>query len=312
MNKLSEMHAFVAVVDAGSITEAARRLGTTKSVISQRVQLLEQRLGAVLLQRGRGAAPTEAGQVFHEYCVRILAEVGEAEDAVLAANTSLRGSLRLAAPMAFSMQYLGPMLSAFSLRYPELRLDVESDDRYVNLHDGNFDVAIRMGQLPDSSLVARPIAPNLHLICASPGYLAAHGTPAHPTDLRHHEGLLYSNREPHGMWQLPVQGELQSFRIRGRLRTDSGHHLLAAACGGLGLAILPAFLAAQAIAAGELCIVLPGYQPSGGQISAVYRRSHRASPKIHALADFLAAQIGQPPIWELAIADHLASAGLGS
>ncbi|MCY1299546.1 LysR substrate binding domain protein [compost metagenome] len=114
------------------------------------------------------------------------------------------------------------------------------------------------------------------------------------------------------MWQLPVQGELQSFRIRGRLRTDSGHHLLAAACGGLGLAILPAFLAAQAIAAGELCIVLPGYQPSGGQISAVYRRSHPASPKIHALADFLAAQIGQPPVWELAIANHLASAGLGS
>ena len=305
MNKFSEMHLFVTVVDAGSMSEAARRVGKTKSVVSLRLQQLEKRLGTSLLERGRYLRVTDAGKIFYAHCVRILDDVSEAEDAVVAGEASMRGHLRIAAPMAFGIRYAAPMLAVFAAKHPELRLDIASDDRYVNLHDENYDLAIRLGTLPDSSLLAKPIAINRHLICASPAYLLARGVPQHPAELHDHDGLLYVNREPQGMWQLPVDGELLSFRIRSRMRTDSGHQLLAAAKAGLGLAILPTFLAAESIAAGDLVIVLKPFSPSGGSVSAVYRQSHRASPKVHALVESLIEQIGQPPVWDRIIADHL-------
>lgn len=302
LNKLSEMHCFVAVVDTGSISEAARRMGTAKSVVSQRLQQLEKRLGSTLLERGRQVRLTEPGQVFYGHCVRILADVEDAEDAVLAFQSSLRGNLRLSAPMAFSIRYLTPILAAFAVRYPQLRLDVEFDDRYVNLHEENFDAAIRIGQLPDSSLVAKTIAANRHVICASPAYLEAHGTPQAPAELANHFGLLYVHREPHGMWTLPVDDVLGSFRVRCRMRTNNGHQLMEAAKAGMGLAILPAFLATEAIVTGELMEVLPEFAPRGGTISMVYRQSHRGSAKLEALANFLSEQIGSPPVWEQLLA----------
>ncbi|NHZ96320.1 LysR family transcriptional regulator [Massilia sp. CCM 8734] len=309
MNKFVEMQLFVTVVDAGSMTEAARRLGTPKSVVSERLQQLERRLGIALLVRGRKMGITDPGQIFYAHCVRILAQVCEAEDAVLDAQASMRGQLRVAAPMAASVRYLGPMLAAFAARYPDLRMELDLSDRYVNMHDENYDVAIRMGNLQDSTLVARPITINRHLVCASPAYLAARGMPLHPDQLGEHDGLLYGNREPQGTWQLQVNGKVESFRIRNRLCTDSGHQLLEAAKAGLGLAILPTFLAADAIAANELRIVMPAFSPSGGVVSAIYRQSHRASPKIRTLVNFLAEQIGDPPVWEQQIRAELDAIG---
>lgn len=307
MNKLSEMHFFVAVVDTGSISEAARRLGTAKSMVSQRIQQLEKRLGSILLERGRQARLTEPGQVFYRHCVRILADVEDAEDAVQAFASTLRGSLRLAAPMAFSIRYLTPILSSFAVRYPELRLDVEFDDRYVNLQEEHFDAAIRIGELPDSSLIAKTIACNRHVICASPAYLAARGTPRTPEELAGHDALLYVNREPHGMWTLPVGEQLESFRVRCRMRTNNGYQLMEAAKAGMGLAILPTFLAVDALLAGELQVVLEPHAPRGGHICAVYRQSHRASPRLEALVGFLSEQIGSPPVWEQQLAAHTQS-----
>ncbi|OLF54278.1 LysR family transcriptional regulator [Pseudomonas chlororaphis] len=307
MNKLSEMHFFVAVVDTGSISEAARLLGTTKSMVSQRIQQLEKRLGSLLFERGRQLRLTEPGQVFYHYCVRILADVEDAEDAVQAFTSSLRGSLRLSAPMAFSIRYLTPILAAFAVRYPDLRLDIEFDDRYVNLQEENFDAAIRLGALPDSSLIAKTIAVNRHVICASPAYLATHGTPQTVQNLAGHHALLYVHREPNGMWRLPVGEGLESFRVERRLRTNNAYQLLEGAKAGMGLAILPTFLAADAILAGELKVVLEPHAPPGGNISAVYRQSHRASPKLQALIGFLSEQIGSPPVWEQKLAAHAQS-----
>ncbi len=304
LNKLCEMHSFVTVVDTGSISEAARRLGIAKSMVSQRLQQLERRLGSILLERGRRARLTETGDVFYRYCVRILADVDDAEGAVLSSQSSLRGSLRLAAPMAFSIRYLTPILSAFAVRYPDLQLDVEFDDRHVNLHEERYDAAIRIGELPDSSLVAKTITPNRHIICASSDYLATHGIPQTPQELSRHFAMLYVNREPHGMWMLPVNNTLESFRVRCRMRTNNAHQLMEAAKAGMGLAILPTFLAAQAIVAGELQEVLATYAPRAGNISMVYRRSLRASPKLLALAGFLCEQIGNPPAWEQMLAAH--------
>ena len=309
MNKLSEMHAFVAVVDSGSISEAARRLGTAKSMVSQRIQQLEKRLGCILLERGRQTRLTEAGEDFYRHCTAILADIENAENAVLTSQSSVRGNLRIAAPMAFGMRYLTPILASFAKQYPELYLDVEFDDRRVNLHEEGFDAAVRIGELPDSSLVAKIITPNRHIICASPDYLDAHGTPRTPQDLAQHFGMLYVNREPHGMWTLPVNDTLESFRVRCRMRTNCGHQLMDAAKAGLGLAILPTFLAAQAIVDGELIEVLEPYAPRGGNISVVYRQSQRASPKLRALSGFLSERIGNPPIWDQMLTDHMRPQG---
>ncbi|QOY69151.1 LysR family transcriptional regulator [Pseudomonas sp. OST1909] len=305
MNKLAEMQCFVVTVDTGSISEAARRLGTAKSVVSQRIRQLEKRLGIIFFDRGRQVSPTEAGKVFYQHCVRILADVEHAEEAILAFTSELSGNLRLSAPMAFSSRYLTQILSSFALRYPSLRLDIEYDDRYVNLQEENFDAAIRIGELPDSSLVARSIAGNRHLICASPGYIATHGAPQTPEELAEHHALLYVHREPHGMWALPVGNLTESFRVRSRMRTNNGFQLLEGAKAGMGLAILPTFLAVDAIVAGELQIVLTSYEPRGGNISLVYRQSQRTSPKMEALSNFLIEQIGSPPIWEQQLTAYL-------
>lgn len=298
------MHAFVTVADSGSISEAARRLGTAKSIVSKRIQQLEKRLGSVLLERGRQTRMTDSGEIFYRYCIRVLAEVEDAENAVLMSQSSVRGRLRVAVPMAFGQRYLTPMLASFAKQYPELDLDLEFDDRRVNLHENGFDAAIRIGELPDSSLVAKTITPNRHIICASPDYLSAHGTPQTPQDLAQHFAMLYMNREPHGMWTLPVNNSLASFRVRCRMRTNCGNQLMEAAKAGLGLAILPTFLAAEAIVGGELKEVLKPYAPRGGNISVVYRQSYRTLPKLQALSNFLGEQIGNPPIWEQMLATH--------
>lgn len=309
MNKLSEMHSFVAVVDAGSISEAARRMGTAKSVVSQRIQNLEKRLGGSLLERGRHTRLTESGGIFYRHCIGILADVEAAESAVLISQATVRGSLRVAAPMAFGTRYLSPILSSFAKHYPELELDVEFDDRRVNLQEEGFDVAVRIGELPDSSLVAKAITPNRHVICASPDYLSVHGTPLTPQELTNHFAMLYVNREPNGMWSLPVNNALSSFRVRCRMRTNCGHQLMEAAKAGLGLAILPTFLAAQPIVDGELIEVLEPYAPRGGNISVVYRQSQKNSSKLLALSSFLGEKIGNPPIWDQILDAHLRSSG---
>lgn len=304
MNKFSDMSTFVAVVESGSFSEAARRLGTTKSIVSQRVQQLEKRLGCMLLKRGRPLQLTEPGQSYFDHSRPLLQELERIESDVQEAGASLHGTLRLVVPTTFVTRQLAPLLVRFAAKYPDLCVDVEAEDRLSNLHDGHFDLAIRIGKLTDSNLVARTLTANHHLICASPAYLARRGVPAHPADLLQHDGLIYLNREPNGMWSLPLDGTQQSFRIRVRMRTDSGHQLLAGALAGLGLAILPTFLAAEALAAGDLVPVLPDHPPPGGQISALYRKTIRTSPKIQALVQFLANEIGQPASWDAALVER--------
>ncbi|KUY99854.1 MULTISPECIES: LysR family transcriptional regulator [unclassified Burkholderia] len=304
MNKFSDMSTFVAVVEAGSFSEAARRLGTTKSIVSQRIQQLEKRLGCALLKRGRQLQLTEPGHGFFEQSRQLLKDLERIEEAVQEAGASLHGTLRLVVPAAFVTHRLAPLLARFAAKYPALCVDIEAEDRLSNLQDGHFDVAIRIGKLADSNLVARTLTANHHLICASPAYLARRGVPAHPGDLLEHDGLIYLNREPNGMWSLPLDGARQSFRIRIRMRTDSGHQLLAGALAGLGLAILPTFLAADALIAGELVPVLSDYTPAGGQISALYRKTIRTPPKVQALIQFLTDEIGQPASWDAALIEH--------
>ena len=168
MNQFQEMATYIAVVEAANISAAARRLGTTKSVVSKRIQQLETRLGVVLFERGKTLGLTDAGHLFYQRAVLILSEVSDAEESVRTLHGQLQGPLRLTAPMAFSIRYLAPLLSAFMEQYPNLNLDVEYSDRLANLNQENFDVAIRIGALADSDLIAQRICVNRHLICASP------------------------------------------------------------------------------------------------------------------------------------------------
>jgi transposase-like protein len=168
MNQFQEMATYIAVVEAANISAAARRLGTTKSVVSRRIQQLETRLGTVLFERGKTLGLTDAGHLFYQRAVLILSEVSDAEESVRTLHGQLQGPLRLTAPMAFSIRYLAPLLSTFMAQYPSLNLDVEYSDRLANLNQENFDVAIRIGPLADSDLIAQRICANRHLICASP------------------------------------------------------------------------------------------------------------------------------------------------
>lgn len=298
MNKFVEMSTFVSVVESQSFAGAAAKLGTSKSVISQRVKMLEKRLGASLLERGPRLSLTEAGLLFYQECVHILDEVTQAEEAVAPSRSELHGELRIATSHIFMTTHLSTILAGFIGAHPGLSLDISTEDRQINMHQPDFDIAIRLGLVPDSTLIARTLARNLTWLCASPDYLAQRGTPEHPVELEQHDGLLYTHRAPGGCWQLLHNGQRQNWRVRNRLRSDNAFSLLEAAKAGLGIVVMPLFLGADAILRGELNIILPGWQPDGGNIVALYRQTRRASPVIQALVNLVAEQLGPEPEWE--------------
>lgn len=307
--QISDMAAFVAVVEMASFTEAGRRLGTTKSVISRRVSDLERELGAPLLDRSaRSVRTTEVGAVYYAKCVRILESIHAASDFVAGFNSLVRGRLRVAVPESFSDALIAPLLNEFAAHYPDVLLDIEADDQYVNLGDSHFDVAIRVGRLADSSLIARPLTTFRHWLCASPGYLQAYGVPRSPEDLAEHDGLIDVMGEAQGAWQLQVNGELRSVRVRERIRCNHATHLLSAACAGLGIVQAPSILAAGAIASGQLQLVLPELAPPPSQLSVVYPKSRKSSQKVQTLLAFLGERITPLADWDQRISAHHATA----
>jgi DNA-binding transcriptional LysR family regulator len=203
--------------------------------------------------------------------------------------------------MVLGHRYLSPILTEFALAHPDLRLDIRASDDFVNPLDESFDLIIRAGRIPDGAVVAKPLIPNRHVLCASPDYLTRHGVPQHPVELREHDGLFYSLSQNDRYWSLPIGDELQRFAIRSRLRSDSGFQLLDAAKAGLGITIMPTFLVADAIVAGELVVVLAEYAPKGSTFSVIFKPSKRGSQRINALVDLLKARLGNPTIWDLAI-----------
>jgi DNA-binding transcriptional LysR family regulator len=235
---------FVRVAETGSFARAAERMGLSKPVLSRRVARLEEQLGARLLTRSaRGAQPTEIGQAYYARAANILAELDAAEEVVAEAVTQIAGPVRLTAPLTFGVAHLAPALAEFALEYPRVELDVEFEDRTVDLAGGGYDMAIRIGRLQDSSLIARRIAPVRKHVIGSPAYFEAHGRPERPADLAQHRILLYA----HAQWRFEVNGRWETVRTSPALRSNNGDMLLAAAEKGLGLALLPSFIAAPAL-----------------------------------------------------------------
>lgn len=287
MNQLEDMQIFAATVEAGSFTAAAERLGLSKQFVSRRVMALEERLGVRLLNRStRRLSVTELGREFFERVGRILEDVADAEQAMCRDHASPRGTLRIAAPVSFGTLHLSPRLPALLARYPELRLEIDLNDRYVDLLAEGYDMAIRIGALRDSSLVARALAPVRMLACASPGYLAARGTPASPAELAHHDCLPYGHSR--GVeWQFQQDGKPLGIAIAGRLRANNGELARDAAIAGLGIALLPEFMLSEALEEGRLLPLLEAYAPPPSAVHAVYPRHRQSSVAIRACVDFL-------------------------
>lgn len=299
MDRFLSLESFVVAVDAGTLTAAATRLGTAKSVVGKRIKDLEAHLGARLLNRNaRALSLTDAGAGFYGQAKRLLGELDEAEASVTDLGYTPRGTLRLTAPMSFGTLHLKSVVVAMMREWPDLVVDLDLSDRHVDLATDGHDLAVRIGRLPDSSLIARKIADNRHCICASPAYLDRRGTPAAPDELAGHDGLMYSMREPHGMWQIECEGEMRSYRVGTRMRCNNGEVLQEAALAGLGLAILPTFMAAAHIRSGRLRAVLPGYALPDGEISAVYVPDRHMSAKVRVTIDALIKAYGPVPPWD--------------
>jgi DNA-binding transcriptional LysR family regulator len=295
MTDLSQIEIFVLVVETGSFTAAARALGVSKAHVSKQVRALEDRLGARLLNRTtRKVAPTDVGAIFHDRCKRVLEELGEAETAVTDLQTAPRGMLRVTAPMAFGLNYVAPALADFLVENAELRVDMRFNDRRVDLLEEGFDLAIRIGDLPDSSLVARRIAQTCTPVCGSDAYLRRRGTPEAPEDLRQHDCLLYAYQASGQSWRLRSDRSEATVPVSGRVVADSGDAIVAAALRGLGLSFVPDFYVAEALAAGKLRRVLPEWS-TPTPIWAVYPHSRHLSAKVRLFVEFLAARFETPP-----------------
>jgi DNA-binding transcriptional LysR family regulator len=291
---LLDVLAFVRVVETGAFSRAAERMAMAKSIVSRRVARLEAQLGARLLTRSaQGATPTDAGQAYFERASHILAELEAAAEVVAEAVTQVAGPIRLSAPISFGIEHLRPALAEFALAHPRVELDISFDDKAVDLVGGGFDLAVRIGTLRDSALIARRIAPVRKVAAASPAYLDARGRPAHPRDLASHDILLYANEQ----WRFRVAGRWEHVRGHARLRADNGEMLRAAAEAGLGICILPSFIAGPAFQAGTLEPLLRDFPMEEAGLYAVMP-GRSTTARVRALVEFLAERFGPEPSWD--------------
>jgi len=300
-DRLAALTAVVRVAECGSFSAAAARLNQSKSVVSRQVSALEASLGVRLFQRTtRALTLTEAGRRYVERVAPLLAELEQADQCLSALQAAPRGLVRLSAPMSFGIRHLAPALPEFLARYPELEIDLAMNDRFVDLVEEGFDLALRIGRLAPSSLVARRLAPLRRVVCASPAYLAAHGTPRTPDELSRHQCLGYTTLNPAGDWRFVTpEGRPWPVSAGGRLRANNGDTLRQAALAGLGLINQPSFIVGADLQAGSLVSLLTEFITQDGGIYAVWPGGRHLAPKVRVLIEFLAERFGPRPYWDL-------------
>ncbi|MET0100983.1 MAG: LysR family transcriptional regulator [Sedimenticola sp.] len=289
MSVLPYFETYAAVVEEGSFTAAAEALGVSKSVVSKQVSHLEKHLGVQLLQRTtRRLHLTQAGEVFASYTQRIMSEVREAEQSVLPLQSEPQGRLRISAPESLAVSLLPDALLRFQQSFPKLELEVHITGRFVDLVEEGIDVALRVGELEDSSLVARLLMPCSFHACASPEYLKKYGSPEHPDELINHNCLVYSQGPQSDSWFFQdTDGKGFNVKVEGNLRSDTGNLLMNAALNGNGIFIGPTYMVASAIKEGRLKTVLGDYAPATSGLYAVYPYSKLVSKKVRAFVDYL-------------------------
>ena len=300
MDRFTALGTFVCVADTGSISSAAERLDVAKSAVSRRLRDLETHLGVELFHRTtRHLALTSSGEQFYHRARRILADLDEAEEAVTRQHGALTGTLRVAAPLTFGLMHLQPAITAFMAAHPGVEFDLNLDDGEIDLVGEGFDLGLRLAQLPDSTLMARRLAPIRNIAAASPDYLDRHGTPAHPEQLADHDCLIYSNVPEGRVWgYTDDQGRWRPIRGRRRLRVNNGDFLRDAAIAGAGIVIEPTFILHRAIADGRLVPILTDVAWPEIGAYAVYPQTRHLSARVRAFIDFLAQRFAGEPYWD--------------
>lgn len=300
MDRFDSMRIFAKVVESGGFAGAAARLRLSASVISEHVKALEERLGARLLNRTtRKVSLTEVGRAYYERCTRLLADLEDAERAAGDINTAPRGELRVNAAPSFGTTHLAPAIVDFASRFPEISVELVLSDIMVDLIDKGFDLAVRVEPPPDSSLIARQLAPCRLVICGAPSYIGKRGRPRTPADLAGHNCLTLTGPSYLRHWHLaPAGGALLDIAPSGNLRANSVAVLMCAALAGHGLACLPTYLVGEALCAGRLVTVLDDYVASPLVLRALYPHSRHLSAKVRAFVDFLVERFGSEPDWD--------------
>ncbi len=288
MNRFEELEAFVAVVDFRGFSNASEKLGTAKSMVSRRVSGLEQRLGVQLLQRTtRRQSLTEAGSEFYQRATQLLADLHEAEQFVADSQCEVSGRIKLALPLGFGVRQLAEPISNFLSEHAEIKIDIDLSDRQVDLIEENIDLAIRIGNLADSSLIARKLASVHFSVCASPAYLKQHGEPRHPSELSQHEVLVYSNVAVGRQWFYEKDGKQVSPRMKYRLSANNGEFLAAIASCGQAIVSGPAAYLQDYIEAGDLVAILTEYPNPEVGMYAVYPPGRLVSRRVKVFSDAL-------------------------
>lgn len=293
MDRLTGLSAFVRTADLGSFAAAGRVLGLSASAVGKAVAKLEQQLGTRLFQRStRSLRLTEEGRLFHERCRRILDELDDAQAILAQALETPRGRLKLSTPIV-SYHFLLPLLPEFMALYPEIELDLDFNDRIVDLIEEGVDVAIRSGDLPDSRLMARTLRPFQMLLCASPGYLDRQGVPKTPRDLDRHQSIRFRfpNSGKLQDWPLTLAKDEPELRIRTVLTCNNMEALRGATLRGLGIGCLPDFLARDPLASSALRVILMDYIDGPGQFRLLWPSNRNLSPKVRVLVDFLSERL---------------------
>lgn len=298
MMKLEGIETFVAIAERGSLSEAARILGLSRSVVSERLAELERAVGARLIQRTtRRMTLTEDGRIFLARAHRITHEVDEARSELAERRGELVCALRLSAPVGFGYLHLGPALYPFLARHPEIELTLELDDRFVDVETAGYDAVIRHGPVRDRWLVAIRLARTRRVLVASPAYLAENGAPTSLAELEQCAAILYTNRVSD--WRFGAGDGAASLQPRRALRVNNGLIMRDAALAGLGVTLLPTFFVHQEIEAGALRIIDVGCEPEPAEIHVAYPKAQPPSAKLRALIDHLRIAFGSPPYWDL-------------
>jgi DNA-binding transcriptional LysR family regulator len=299
MDRIDAMRAFVTVVSEGAFTRAAERLDISPQLVSKYVSQLEQHLGVRLLNRTtRRIHLTEAGTSYHQRAQQILHDIDDMESQIGDLQTEARGLLRISAPVSFAIRHMAPLLREFQKAHPGVGIDLQLNDRKVDVVEEGFDVVLRIGHLKSSSLIAKRIAPIRMAVCASPAYLKQNGTPQHLEDLQGHRYLRYSyieldNSQPLHRW-LQNNGQNDS----NGMTSNNGDVLVESAIAGAGIALQPTFISGPAIKEGKLQVILQEYEPEPMGLYAVYAHRQLLASKVRSFVDFIDGYFGDPPYWD--------------
>lgn len=292
MDKLTCMQAFVSVVEAGGFSSAARKSGLSKALVSKYVGQLEQMLDLRLLHRTtRRVSTTTMGQAYYERCSLLLEELSELESAVQSEHATPTGTLRINAPISYAELRLMPAVVAYSERYPEVRIEMEMTDRFVNLVEEGVDLAIRIADLPDSSFVARKLGVVAMLPCASPEYLDKYGEPKVPKELADHKCVIDTNYSSVNRWLIGNEASGEWVPVSGPIQVDSPKAARELLRSGQGIGLLPSFVVEEDIAGGRLCRLFPGIEPQTHGIYAVYTHRKHLSAKVCLFIETLQAHL---------------------